>query len=226
MTTVSRLEGVDRAATWRMLSLGFSAPTEDTLDDVCAIASGLCEIESSPEIADLLAALEGSTVDEIAVQHHALFGGTVRVTPYEGSYELDPIRQGRQMADIAAFYRAFGAEPSGPAGERPDFVGCELEFLSYLELRRIEAFEADEDAELLDEIGNTFLRDHAGRWLPTFFAVVQDAASRGSVHRALADVGMRMIENELERRALEPAPLPRRGALSSIEGDSLDCGAP
>jgi TorA maturation chaperone TorD len=223
--TTSTLGGVDRAATWRLLALGFAAPTEETLCDVEALASGLHEVDSSPETADLLAALAGSAVHDIAAQYHALFGGTVRVSPYEGGYELDPVRQGREMADVAAFYRAFGAEPDGPAGERPDHVGCELEFLSYLELRRIEALEANENAELLHEIGDTFLRDHLGRWLPTFFAAVREASAGAPFYRALARLGARAIEKELERRSLEPRRLPRRPGRLSVESDSLECDA-
>jgi TorA maturation chaperone TorD len=222
--TTSTLGGVDRAATWRLLALGFAPPTEETLGDVEALASGVHEIDPSPETADLLAALEGAAVRDVAAQFHALFGGTVLVSPYEGGYELDPVRQGRQMADVSAFYRAFGAEPGGPAGERPDYVGCELEFLSYLELRRIEAIEAGEDTELLDEIGDAFLRDHVGRWLPTFLTDVQEAAAGTGFHAALASLGSRTIENELERRAVEPRRLPQRRGRLAVERDSIECG--
>ncbi|HLG08189.1 MAG TPA: molecular chaperone TorD family protein, partial [Gaiellaceae bacterium] len=126
--TVTAAPEVRLAALWRLLSLGFTPPTETTLAEVEALAEGLRELEPSPDIDDLLAASQQSVVDELAAQFFGLFGGTVQVSPYEGSYELDPIRQGRQMADVAAFYRAFGAEPNGPAAERPDHAGCELEF--------------------------------------------------------------------------------------------------
>lgn len=223
--TTSTLEGVERAATWRLLALGFAPPAEETLYDVEALASGLREVDPSPETADVLAALEAGELRELAAQYHTLFGGTVRVSPYEGGYELDPVRQGRQMADVAAFYRAFGAGPGGPAAERPDYVGCELEFLSYLELRKIEALEGNEDADLLDEIGDTFLRDHVGRWLPTFLADVHEAAAEAPFYRALATLGSRTIETELERRALEPRRLPQRRGRLPVERDSLECGA-
>jgi TorA maturation chaperone TorD len=214
------------AALWRLLSLGLASPTADTVEEVEALAEGLLEIESSPELESVLAALRDSTTVELAAQYSELFGGTVQVAPYEGSYELDPIRQGRQMADIAAFYRAFGAEPGGPAAERPDHVGCELEFLSFLELRRLTATEADEDAELMDEIAASFLTDHAGRWLPTFFVAVREAATGAPLYRALASLGERTISDEIARRSLEPTALPRRHSQLSVEADSFECGAP
>jgi TorA maturation chaperone TorD len=213
------------AALWRLLSLGFTPPSAETVAEVEVLAEGLLEIESSPELEEVIAATRGASVEELATQFHELFGGTVRVSPYEGSYELDPVRQGRQMSDVAAFYRAFGAEPNGPGAERPDFVGCELEFLSFLELRRLTAVEAGEDVELLDEIAASFLTDHAGRWLPTFFAGLREAAVRAPFYRALAVLGARVIEDELTRRSIEPAPLPKRGRRLSVEADSFECGA-
>ena len=223
--TVTAAPEVRLAALWRLLSLGFTPPTETTLAEVEALAEGLRELEPSPEIDDLLAASQESVVDELAAQFFGLFGGTVQVSPYEGSYELDPIRQGRQMADVAAFYRAFGAEPNGPAAERPDHAGCELEFLAFLELRRLAAAESDEDVELLDEIGASFLTDHAGRWLPTFFAGLREAAVRAPFYRALSTLGSRALGDALARRKLEPARLPRRPSRSSVESDSFECGA-
>jgi len=222
--TVAASPDVRLAALWRLLSLGFTAPTTETVAEVTALAEGLLENESMPELEDVLAATGTCTIVELTAQYQALFGGTVRVAPYEGSYELDPIRQGRQMADVAAFYRAFGAEPGGPAAERPDHVGCELEFLAFLELRRLTAFEQDVDEALLDEIASAFLHDHAGRWLPTFFAAVREA-SRAPVYRALASLGARAIGDEIARRALEPAALPRRHSQLSVEADSFECGA-
>lgn len=224
--TTATLGDVGIAALWRLLSLGFTPPTEETVAEVEVLAEGLLEVERSQEIEDLLSALARSTTEGLASQYFGLFGGTVRVPPYEGSYELDPIRQGRQMADVAAFYRAFGAEPGGPASERPDHAGCELEFLSFLELRRLAAVEGEEDVELLDEISASFLTDHAGRWLPTFFAAVREAASRAPVYRALGSLGERTLGDELARRSLEPATLPRRHSQLSVEADSFECGAP
>lgn len=224
--TAATLSPVGLAALWRLLSLGLTPPTTESLAEVEALAEGLEELGGFPEIADVLDALGRSTTDELAAQFFELFGGTVHVAPYEGSYELDPIRQGRQMADVSAFYRAFGAEPAGPAAERPDHAGCELEFLSFLELRRLAAVEADEEgADLVEEIGDTFLADHAGRWLPTFFADVEREAATAPFYRALAVLGARVMSEQLELRGIEPSPLPRRRTRSSVERDSFECGA-
>lgn len=218
--------GTSRAALWRLLSLGFAPPSRETLGEVEALAEGTLELGAPGEVEALLEAIRSVDGDGLEYEYQALFGGTVAVSPYEGSYELDPVRQGRQLADVAGFYLAFGAEAHGPAGERPDHLGCELEFLSFLELRHLLSSEAGNEIEagLLDEIAEAFLRDHAGRWLPTFFAEVRATAAESSVFAALAMLGERLVEDELERRGIEPSPLPRRHATLSVEGDSFDCG--
>jgi TorA maturation chaperone TorD len=218
--------GAGRAALWRLLSLGFAPPGPATLAELEALAQALVDVGAPLEVEELLAALRASSRTDVETEYQALFGGKVAVAPYEGSYELDPLRQGRQMADVAGFYRAFGAESHGPAAERPDHLGCELEFVALLELTRLTRAEAgDEDgAELLDEIAAAFLRDHAGRWLPTFFADVRGSASAGSPFAALAALGGRLVAEELERRELTPAPLPRRRTRAGVEHDSFECG--
>jgi TorA maturation chaperone TorD len=217
-------EGIGLAAAWRLLSLGFASPTEELLAEVEMLAETLFDVEPTPELADVLEAVRGLDVVDASTGHAALFGGTVRVAPYEGSYELDPIRQGRQMADVAAFYRAFGAAAHGPAADRPDFVGCELEFLSFLELRRLAALEGDEDAEIVDEIREAFITEHAGRWLPTFFREVSTADALG-FYRALAAYGTTVLDRELSRHELEPSPPPTRSRGSSLDADTFECGA-
>jgi len=226
--TVTTDSGVGVAALWRLLSLGFTAPTEETVAEMCVLAEALAELpDAAPELADLLSELHSTKVERLSAVYQGLFGGKVQVPPYEGSYELDPIRQGRQMADIAAFYRAFGAEAHGPAAERPDHVGCELEFLAFLDLRRLAAVEEGDEtgAEIVDEIITTFLGDHAGRWLPGFFATLYEAAAHSTVHRTLAVLGAGALEGELVRRGIEPALAPRHRPRLSVEADSFPCGA-
>jgi TorA maturation chaperone TorD len=219
-------EQIERALLWRLLSLGFAAPTADRVDAAEALAGALGDLPGAPsEVGEVSSALAKGDWAQIAADHAALFAGKVRVAPTEGSYELDPFRQGREMADIAGFYAAFGAESHGPARERPDHVGCELEFLSFLELRRSAASEAgDHDAAALtDEVEASFLADHAGRWLPRFFSDVQDEAATPAL-RAFARLGARIVANELARRGIEPSPMPAHRTRLAVEADSFDCG--
>jgi TorA maturation chaperone TorD len=223
----SAVEGqVEHALLWRLLSLGFAAPTAERLDAAMALADVLADLDGSPpEVRELSSALSVTEWSELAADHATLFAGKVRVAPAEGSYELDPFRQGRQMADIAGFYAAFGAEPHGPASERPDHVGCELEFLSFLELRRSSASDEEDldAASLADEIEASFLTDHAGRWLPRFFADVESEAGTPAV-RAFARLGAHMVADELARRGIQPSEMPAHRPRLAVDADAFDCG--
>jgi TorA maturation chaperone TorD len=213
------------AAFARLLSVGFSEPAAESLGHLQALAQELASLDPGDEDLPALAALAAdSTATELEPEYEALFGGAVRCPPYEGSYEADPFRQTRQMADVAGFYRAFGAEVSGPATERPDHAGCELEFFSFLVARRLAA-EAEglaEQAEVCREAEEAFLRDHLGRWLGAFCRAVGEAEPV-PFYGALARLGQRFIAVELTRRGIEPEPLPRRRRWS-VEADSFECG--
>jgi len=223
--------GVELVATWRLLSLGFTAPDEEILAEIEALGEALleraeaAEDPAAPALVELLAALgPGHLVEELAAAYQALFGGEVAVPPYEGSYEGNPFRHTRQMADVAGFYRAFGAEPHGPAAERVDHAGCELEFLAFLGAKRL-ALQAERDdgaADTCREIEDAFLRDHVGRWLPTFCRELESRTD-SSFYAALARFGDRVISIELARRGIEPEPLGRRTRWT-VEADCLECG--
>ncbi len=224
-------EGVELVAFWRLLSLGFTAPDEETLAEIEALADALLERSggeddpAAPALVELLAALgPGDSPDQLAGAYQALFGGEVAVPPYEGSYEGDPFRHTRQMADVAGFYRAFGAEAHGPAAERVDHAGCELEFLAFLGAKRLAlaAEGRDDEAQTCREIEDLFLRDHLGRWLPAF---CRDLAATTSTpfYAALARAGEQVVTAELARRGIEPEPLGRRKRWT-VEADCLECG--
>lgn len=219
---------VATVAVRRLLALSVAPPTPETIDEARDLAGGLTEIPGAPPaLAHLADALDGVAVDELSIEFERLFDGEVLLPPYEGSYEVDPFRQGRQMADVAGFYAAFGASAHGLAAERPDHAGTELEFLSYLGSLRCEA-EAEDDrdgVERCQEIEDRFLRDHAGRWLPTFFARLAEEAAH-PVYRAIGHVGRDALTAELTARGIVPEPMPTdRGPRSAVEDDELTCAA-
>jgi TorA maturation chaperone TorD len=223
------VEATGIAVVSRLLSLGFSPPDEQGLEHLRRLTVLGARTVADEGLAECLADLEHALDDddlleELRPAYEALFGGAVRCPPYEGSYESDPIRSGREMADVAGFYRAFGAEPSGPAAERPDHAGCELEFLSFLAAKRLAAEDAgqDEHAAVCREAEEAFLRDHLGRWFPTFCREVAEE-SDSYVYRLLAVTGERFVGAELARRGIATTPLrPRR--RTAVEGDEVTCG--
>ena len=214
------------AALLRLLALALAPQRRASLAEVEALAGALAERPgATPELAELADAAAGSA-EEIALAHQRLFAPDA-VSPYEASIELDPFRQARQMADVSGFYGAFGAEAHGPAADRPDHAGTEVEFLAFLALRRLQADAAGEsdEAARCAEIEASFLASHAGRWLPPFFRALEAAADDG-FHRALGRLGAAVIEGEIARRGLEVEQVAaERGTRLSVEADEIECGA-
>lgn len=93
------------------------------------------------------------------------------VPAYEVAYvSTDIFRQTETMADIAGFYRAFGAEVSAADRERVDHIAVELSFLQLLCLKEVYAKEhADDEARTIClDAQRGFLRDHLLCWAPAF----------------------------------------------------------
>lgn len=201
------------AAGLRLLSFGFTKPDAESLEQLRRLTVFCARHARGESLAELLGELEhelddDDLLDELAAEYEELFGGSVRIAPYESSYEDDPRRQTRRIAEIEASYRAFGAESGGPAGERADHAGCELEFLALLVARELEAAEAGEAGrvELCREAGDAFLRDHLGRWFPGFCREVAKETS-SPVYRLLALVGERVVLAGLAERGVERSSL-------------------
>ncbi len=211
----------------RLLALALAPPSP--LDEAMLdLGRALSAEEDEVDVGRLVAAFERTSPEERATTYQLLFGGKVAIAPYESSYERDPFRQARVMADVAGFYRAFGAEAHGPTAERPDHAGTELEFLGLLAERRVAALDAGavDEAERIYEIEDAFLTDHAGRWLPGFFRALAIADADGPFG-ALGLVGEQVLAAELVARGLTDIPIVRldRGQRTSVEQDELPCAS-
>lgn len=212
----------------RLLAVALAPPSGPSVAEASDLAAALADLPAAPPavrlLADVLAVADPTT---LAAEHTRLFDGEVLVPPYEGSYELDPFRQGRQMADVAGFYAAYGADARGPDAERADHAGVELEFLAYLALLRLDAIQAGDEprATLVAETEEEFLREHAGRWLPLFFDRIADE-SADPVYAGLGLVGRDAIVADLTARGIvvDPVPTDRR-PRTAVEDDELTCAA-
>lgn len=217
---------LERAATARLLSIGLTAPDAATAGELRALAAALAEgAEAGDPIVALARALrDDEAVADLPYAFEALFGGEVPCPPYEGSFERDPFRGTRQMADAAGFYRAFGAGSDGPAAERPDHIACQLEFVAFLAARRMAAEAADDRsaAATCAEAEDAFLRAHLGRFMGTVCTSIA-VTTESPIYLALAQVGSAFIAAELRARNIEPGEV-RRPARSGVEGDEVTCG--
>lgn len=186
---------VARAFVHRYLASAFAYPSPTAWDDFAgvgqldALRSAIAQL-SHPEMALVLAVLrEGlGGVDAGSFHDHyvATFGhaarGPVPINEIEfGEPRADALFQPHRLADLAAFYRAYGLEV-GDSSERHDHLCCELEFMSVLAAKEAWAMSGLADGEALATCRETqrdFLREHLGRWTPAFARVLQTHLGEG-----------------------------------------------
>ena len=159
----------------------------------------------------LIEALRPAGFDSFLNGYLAAFGhaarGSCPLNEIEyGDIKADPLFQPHRLADLAAFYRAFGLEVTSDAGERQDHLCLELEFICVLAAREAYAHEHQLDAEQLGQgrdAQKNFLREHLGRWTPAFTRRLVAATTEPAL-RALAEFTRAFVESECSRFGVNP----------------------
>lgn len=109
--------------------------------------------------------------DYVAAIGHAARGSSPINEIEYGDLRADPLFQPHRLADLAAFYRAFGMELGPEGGERHDHLAVELEFMAVLTGQEAHALAQRLPDDLLAvnlQAQRRFLREHLGRWCPAF----------------------------------------------------------
>jgi len=233
-----------RATLYSALALGFRPPTEEITarlgsnDAVATLARAAGLLDPTREFG--LAAVSSLLTPHyslltLAEAHRALFGHTARaaVPPYETEYGNEALfQQPQELSDLMGFYHAFGLTINDSAHERLDHISCECEFLSFLALKEAYALEQG-DTEMCGEINKAqklFLKDHLGRFLPTFGQKLGDADPSG-FYAALAQLCLSFTVQESARFSipLGGANLPLRPAdddrVPMACGSGSECAA-
>ena len=160
-------------------------------------------VRAAAELADRLTP---DAFDDFHYTFVACFGHTVRgdcpMNEIEyGDIKADPLFQPHRLADLGAFYAAFGLEMTPDAAERQDHISIELEFMSVLAAKEAYALEHqldDEHAAVCREAQKKFLREHLGRWTPAFSRRLARMAC-GTALGALADFTREFITEDCTR---------------------------
>lgn len=159
---------------------------------------------------------------------HAARGGCPSNEIEYGDLNADVLFQPHRLADLAAFYRAFGLEVAESAGERQDHISVELEFMCVLAAKEAYALTHGLEAGLVEqcrEAQKKFLREHLGRWVPAFTRRLAAGTNEPSL-RALAELTRAFIESECGRFGVRPGSedLPLRPVDEAAESLCASCG--
>ena len=234
-----------RATIYSALALAFRPPTDETItriiepENSAALAAAAALIDSSSKT-NLAGAFEtlaasGRAVSILASSYRALFGHTARgiVAPYETEYGNEALfQQPQELGDLMGFYRAFGLAMRVDRRERADHISCECEFLAFLAMKEAYALEHHNSAMLEDTVKaqKLFLRDHLGRFLPTFTQQLGREHAAG-FYAKLADLCLRFVSQETNRLGIRlgAANLPLRPAdderVPMACGNGAECAA-
>jgi DMSO reductase family type II enzyme chaperone len=180
-----------RQAAIRGLARGFSYPDAQWVESLLSgewveAFRGVLEPlgASSKGLEGAIAALPAEpavAVQALQVEYTHLFINAiphVPVPPYASAY----VGQGMLMNEPAEAalraYRHAGLDLAEDYHDLPDHLAVELEFLSWLEERAIEAYEErnGERAQVWTEQKETFLSQQVQPWLPEFCRRVEEAA--------------------------------------------------
>jgi TorA maturation chaperone TorD len=173
-----------RATLYSACAIGFRPPSEGALerlagnDNITALTEAAALMDPAPQsqiVACLTALFQAGQVEAayLSERHRALFGHTARgqVSPYETEYGHEAIfQQPQDLSDLMGFYQAFHLAMKDDSHERPDHISCECEFVSFLALKESYALQ-HEAGQMLSETCKAqklFLRDHLGRFVPSF----------------------------------------------------------
>ena len=189
-----------------------------------AIELGPGEVHPKELLPESLFAAFHANYETIQATYRQLFGLTAisqHCPPCEVEYEpnADVAYRSQRLADVAAFYQAFGLEVSNRAGERLDHIAVEAEFLYVLLAKEAAALHKanQEGAEICREARRKFFQEHVGWWLPAFARVLSRAAPPG-YYQDLATLiaGMSALERmSLGLPPFQPRIIPKPSAAEA-----------
>jgi len=173
------------------------------------LAAGRAGLREGAE--KLLATLTPESLEAFNDSYLVVFGHAARAPcPMNeieyGNLKADSLFQPHRLADLNAFYRAFGLELADDAAERPDHICLELEFMSVLAAKEAYALEHQLDGDQIAlgrDAQKKFLREHLGHWLPAFTRRLEREAGPGAL-AALAQFTREFVLSECARFGVTP----------------------
>jgi DMSO reductase family type II enzyme chaperone len=201
-------ELVQRAAWFKTFSLLFRYPNDEIIEilklNVAELPDGVLNSELRSVIAPFKRAVADSNSAEFASEYSSLFTGAGLCRANENDYEKLSFSMTEKLADVAGFYSAFGLDVKDDTGERPDFIGTELDFINLLLLKQAYAVKNGwtEQAEISVSAYADFLEAHFIKWIPKFCYALAELSEKDGIYAGLADALAALVETESRRLEL------------------------
>ncbi len=169
-------EALQDSTRWRLAAVLLAPPGPDLADQI----ERLGDLLGGPVrgLATEVAALARQDAD-LAAAYHRLLGPGGACPPAESDHDpAASCNKGPLIADVQAFYRAFGFDPASEWRECPDQVAVECAFYSYLHFKYAQALFAglSKPAEVTRKAIADFWSDHLGRLWPGFLDRLEEVA--------------------------------------------------
>lgn len=200
-----------RCHLYRLLADGFTYPDRDLFEILKTgryreDATETCQVLShslGPALGGLVASGDYTAFQ---AEYLRLFEVGLGIPPcplYGGIY-----RGGRKavMEELTRFYNFFGLSMEQGAGELPDHLTTELEFMHFLAFKELAALQRNEDATSYRRAQADFLERQLASWLPALDTRLQGLGSP-PFYAALISVTNAVVQGELAslRQAVEAA---------------------
>lgn len=219
-----------RSIIYQMLAFFFRHPGEIT--DISLIQSNVSLWRDAVKTVGLtdhvIDEFERATLRAWKNDYEKFLGHTVNsmAPAYELEYgEAHSHREPQALADITAFYNAFGLKVAQYSHERADHVSIECEFMHYLLYKEAVAIEEGTPEQVLvtREAAGNFLKIHLGYWLPSF-AKRLGKISDGLV-KAVADFAFEFVSEDCRFLGVETGPpdLPVRTIQEKEDAGCVSC---
>lgn len=150
--------------------------------------------EASALLDGIAARVRRTPLARAVMEYGVVFGHSVAgpCTPYEAEYGArSEAAFAQRIADVTAFYRAFGLALSPQAMDRPDHLAVECEFMHFLACKEAYARErgTPEQVETCRRAQREFVRSHLACWAGPFaksFETVADGGALAGLGKAVA----------------------------------------
>ncbi len=182
----------------RFLSRLFDYPSQERVAEVRHLINALCEQENLPEpwkdsLKSIRETLEHLQTQDLQDLYSSLFiQGKIPLCETAAHPEYDAYSR------LAVIYQAFGLKPQ--PGEAPDHITRELEFLSFLCVKRVLAPSARKRA-LTEEYYQRFVQDHIHEFLIKLAARLAQEGDRARLYLDGVHLAMQVLEDVLPQKA-------------------------